>query len=118
MRDVARTLKVFQQGFNYSQDGRGNRLVLHLQGCNMHCPWCSNPEGMPVRGALMTEKEWLTENCCPKGAVRNGSLDRSVCEDCADIARKESGSHAEITQWKNWQTAAQDPHRCFLTAGA
>ena len=78
MRDVARTLKVFQQGFNYSQDGRGNRLVLHLQGCNMHCPWCSNPEGMPVRGALMTEKEWLTENCCPKGAVRNGSLDRSV----------------------------------------
>ena len=85
MRDVARTLKVFQQGFNYSQDGRGNRLVLHLQGCNMHCPWCSNPEGMPVRGALMTEKEWLTENCCPKGAVRNGSLDRSVCEDCADM---------------------------------
>ena len=39
-------LKIFQKGFNYSQDGRGNRLVYHLQGCNMHCPWCSNPEGM------------------------------------------------------------------------
>lgn len=36
----------FQKGFNYSQDGPGNRLVYHLCGCNMHCPWCSNPEGM------------------------------------------------------------------------
>lgn len=37
---------VFEKGFNYSQDGTGNRLVYHLQGCDLHCPWCSNPEGM------------------------------------------------------------------------
>ena len=36
----------FQKGFNFSQDGPGNRLVYHLCGCNMKCPWCSNPEGM------------------------------------------------------------------------
>ncbi len=36
----------FQKGFNYSQDGPGNRLVYHLSGCNMFCPWCSNPEGL------------------------------------------------------------------------
>ena len=36
----------FQKGFNYSQDGPGNRLVYHLAGCNMFCPWCSNPEGL------------------------------------------------------------------------
>lgn len=37
---------IFQKGFNFSQDGPGNRLVYHLSGCNMRCPWCSNPEGM------------------------------------------------------------------------
>lgn len=42
------TVKYFQKGFNYSQDGPGNRLVYHLHGCNMKCPWCSNPEGMKL----------------------------------------------------------------------
>ncbi len=42
------TIKYFQKGFNYSQDGPGNRLVYHLHGCNMKCPWCSNPEGMNI----------------------------------------------------------------------
>lgn len=39
---------IFQKGFNYSQDGPGNRLVYHLCGCNLKCPWCSNPEGMVI----------------------------------------------------------------------
>ncbi len=47
-------LYIFQKGFNYSQDGPGNRLVYHLSGCNMFCPWCSNPEGLK-RGKNSTE---------------------------------------------------------------
>lgn len=48
-------LKIFGKGFNFSQDGPGNRLVYHLKGCNMRCPWCSNPEGMlPDTGDFYT----------------------------------------------------------------
>ena len=43
-------MRIFFKGFNFSQDGPGNRLVFHLQGCNMRCPWCSNPEGMSFDG--------------------------------------------------------------------
>jgi pyruvate formate lyase activating enzyme len=42
------SLFIFQKGFNYSQDGPGNRLVYHLAGCNLKCPWCSNPEGLTI----------------------------------------------------------------------
>lgn len=37
-------MKISQKGFNYSQDGPGNRLVYHLQGCNFACKWCSNSD--------------------------------------------------------------------------
>lgn len=46
MFDNADRLLIFGKGFNYSQDGPGNRLVYHLKGCNLFCPWCSNPEGL------------------------------------------------------------------------
>jgi len=46
-------LNVIKKGFNFSQDGPGNRLVYHLQGCNMHCPWCANPESWKQEGTLL-----------------------------------------------------------------
>ena len=55
-------LYIFQKGFNFSQDGPGNRLVYHLQGCNLRCPWCSNPEGLALFGGLaFTIDEVLNE---------------------------------------------------------
>ena len=41
-------MNILTTGFNFSQDGPGNRLVIHTQGCNFHCPWCSNPESMEI----------------------------------------------------------------------
>ena len=82
-------IKIFQKGFNYSQDGQGNRLVYHLQGCNMRCPWCANPEGMIPEGVLFTDPEWLRESLCPIGAIKkddtkkNGYvLHRERCASC------------------------------------
>lgn len=40
-------MKILNKGFNYSQDGPGNRLVYHLQGCNFACKWCSNADSIP-----------------------------------------------------------------------
>lgn len=54
-------LRVFQKGFNFSQDGPGNRLVYHLQGCNLRCPWCSNPEGIPLEGGDCRSVDELVE---------------------------------------------------------
>lgn len=75
-------IRYFQKGFNYAQDGRGNRLIFHLQGCNLRCPWCANPEGLSVQGALMVDFDWLRDSCCPRGAVHDGALDRSRCKSC------------------------------------
>lgn len=54
-------IKIFQKGFNYSQDGPGNRLVYHLRGCNMRCPWCANPEGLSAVGDGIDTDELVDE---------------------------------------------------------
>ncbi len=54
-------MKIFQKGFNFSQDGPGNRLVYHLQGCNLRCPWCSNPEGLCFEGGTEYTVDQIVE---------------------------------------------------------
>lgn len=48
-------MKILQKGFNYSQDGPGNRLVYHLQGCNFSCKWCSNADSIPFENPKAKE---------------------------------------------------------------
>lgn len=75
-------MKIFQKGFNYSQDGDGNRLVYHMQGCNLKCPWCANPEGMQCKGTIVSDPEWILESICPHGAISGTKVDRTICVEC------------------------------------
>ena len=56
-------MRIFHKGFNFGEDGPGNRLVYHLQGCNMHCPWCSNPEGMGMTGGVELSVDEMLDEC-------------------------------------------------------
>ncbi len=56
-------MKIFNKGFNFRQDGPGNRLVYHLQGCNMRCIWCSNPEGMSHNGGKEFSVAEIFDEC-------------------------------------------------------
>ncbi len=56
-------MKIFGKGFNFSQDGPGNRLVYHLSGCNMKCIWCSNPEGMSLKAGKNYSTDEIINEC-------------------------------------------------------
>lgn len=68
------SLKIIKKGFNYSQDGPGNRLVYHLQGCNMSCPWCANPEGIALNGTSMTERNTMLDMEITRSSYRRYSI--------------------------------------------
>jgi len=75
-------VKVMKKCFSYSQNGTGNRLVFYFQGCDMHCPWCSNPECLAPEGTLLVHHPKLPKEICPKGHVHKGKLDRIECGSC------------------------------------
>ena len=56
-------MKIFNKGFNFNQDGPGNRLVYHLSGCNMRCMWCANPEGFSCDAGEDFSPESILEEC-------------------------------------------------------
>lgn len=79
-------LDLCQKGFNYAQDGPGNRLVYHVQGCNLHCPWCSNPESIARHGTIMMTGQDLPTTICPWGSIRANRIDYAQC--CACVGRE------------------------------
>ncbi len=99
-------MRIFYKGFNFSEDGPGNRLVYHLSGCNMHCPWCSNPEGMDTSlGKEYSIEDIINEavSCKPMffssgGVTFTGGEATLQHRELSDALRglKENGIHTAI----------------------
>jgi pyruvate formate lyase activating enzyme len=78
-------INIMRKGLTYSQNGTGNRMVFYLQGCDMLCPWCSNPEGLAPNGTLLTHQNNLMDDACPSGRIVEGKIDRVDCADCTSL---------------------------------
>ena len=103
-------LFVFQKGFNYSQDGPGNRLVYHLSGCSLCCPWCSNPEGKRhCSGSACSVQELVTEACSARPMFFDGG---GVTLTGGEVTEQFSAVKELLTALKE-----QSIHTCIETNG-
>ena len=91
---------IFETAVGSSKDGPGLRYVIYFKGCNLNCPWCSNPEGIRKEEELLLfpKKEQFTKsivNSCPYKAIKLNSkgfstTNRVICKkcntfDCVDV---------------------------------
>jgi len=66
-------------------DGGGIRTTVFMQGCNLRCPWCHNPETIDPEGSILFYKNL----CVSCGKCADG---------CLNGARKVSGKRMAVDE--------------------
>ncbi|MBI9045955.1 MAG: YjjW family glycine radical enzyme activase [Anaerolineaceae bacterium] len=105
--------KIIPQSF---VDGPGNRTAVFLQGCNLHCLFCHNPQTINICsdcGLCVSE--------CPAGALsmENGRVLwlESRCEECLGCEKIcptfSTPRVRPLTAMQLWQEIA--PHQAFIS---
>lgn len=81
-----------------SVDGPGNRTAVFLQGCNINCRYCHNPE---TRGMCKNCGECVAK--CPTGAlsienkkVKYDSSKCVSCDTCIHVCRHDSSPRTKV----------------------
>jgi len=95
-------------------DGDGIRTTVFMQGCNLLCPWCHNPETINNNGSLLLYKNLCVscggcKNACPENIIdikdnceiadRNKCILCGKCENaCLNNAIKLSGKRMTVDE--------------------
>ncbi|MGI6238951.1 MAG: glycyl-radical enzyme activating protein [Christensenellales bacterium] len=74
-------------------DGPGARTTVFLQGCNLRCAWCHNPESQPMRGALLLRAQrcigcGACVEICPQTQSGQSARHTRACTLCGACAQE------------------------------
>ena len=61
-------------------DGDGIRTTVFFKGCNLHCPWCHNPESLSFSPVILHDKKRNTEEV----SGRQATAEEVLCEILED----------------------------------